>query len=65
MANGFWTRQPMHQSFLHSRLDEDQDTIDDDRAEFIRRVEERWRYDNDSISADEEQRVVIDDYEER
>lgn len=45
----------------------DDDTVDHDRdrAESIRQMDERWRYDNESIDADEEQRVVIDNYEER
>ncbi|KAF9519381.1 hypothetical protein BS47DRAFT_29976 [Hydnum rufescens UP504] len=65
MPNGFWTHQPKQWPFSHSVLDLDKDSIDDDGAESIHRLEERWRYDNESLDADEEQRVVIDDYEER
>ena len=35
------------------------------REEYVRKINEQWRYDDDSVVADEEPRVLIDDFDSR
>ncbi|KAF8329698.1 enhancer of polycomb-like-domain-containing protein [Cantharellus anzutake] len=62
---GLWSHSPKELT-VHIKSDEgDEGSHDEPKDEYVRKINEQWRFDDDAVVMEEEQRVLIDDFDAR